>query len=148
MERCTFVGARQNDLWTWARGKKKMDVYFKPGKKLHSATAPLAFILPSLKALGKASCKGVTLRNSCNAQEREDTSYFMQLIIFFPWFLSLQESARKELLASHPSGKEGRTHSLEGLQTPGAAKSTPLLCLGWSCNYPRPWNNNHNNDPC
>lgn len=38
----------------------------------------------------------------------------MQLIIF-SWFHSLQESARKELLNSHPSGKEGRTHSLDGL---------------------------------
>lgn len=100
-----------------------MNVYFKPEKKQHSATTPSAFILPSLKAFGKASYKGVTLGNACNAQKREDTSYFMQLIIFFSWFHSLQDSARKELLTSHPSGKEGRTHSLDELQTPG-------LC-GW-----------------
>lgn len=87
-------------------------------KKQRSATTPLAFILPSLKAFGKASYRGVTLRNPCNAQKREDTSYFMQLIIF-SWFHSLQESARKELLTSHCSGKEGRTYSLDGLQTTG-----------------------------
>lgn len=98
--------------------KKKMNVYFKPEKKQHSATTPLAFILLSLKAFGKASYKGVTLRNACNAQKREDTSYFMQLIIF-SWFHALQESARKELLTSHRSGEEGRTHSLDGLQTTG-----------------------------
>lgn len=52
-------------------------------KKQHSTTTPLAFIFPSLNAFGKASYKLITLRNACTAQKKEDTLYFMKLIILF-----------------------------------------------------------------
>lgn len=116
--------------------KKKMNVYFKPEKKQHSATTPLAFILPSLKAFGKASYKGVTLRNACNAQKREDTSYFMQLIIFF--LVSCLAGVSKEGIAHFTSFRRGGQNTFLGWATNDRA-----LCLGWSCNYP--WNGN---DPC
>lgn len=60
-----------------------MNVCFKSEKKEHSTTTPLAFVFPSLNTFGNASYKRTTLRNACTAQKKEDTSYFMKIIILF-----------------------------------------------------------------